>query len=49
MSQNVYDFETKRPLEKLIAEIGLDECRRFGFIFEDERAVRALSTISSIN
>jgi hypothetical protein len=45
MSDNVFDIETLRPLEALIRELGgLDECRRLGFVFEDENKIISLSS-----
>jgi len=44
MSDNVFDMGTVRPLEALIRELGgLDECRRLGFVFEDEDGIMSLS------
>jgi hypothetical protein len=44
MSDNVFDIGTHRPLETLIKELGgLDECRRLGFVFEDENRIMSLS------
>jgi hypothetical protein len=44
MSDNVFDMTTLRPLEALIGELGgLDECRRLGFVFEDENKIMSLS------
>jgi hypothetical protein len=44
MSDNVFDMGTLRPLEALIRELGgLDECRRLGFVFEDEDGIMSLS------
>jgi hypothetical protein len=44
MSDNVFDMGTLRPLEALIRELGgLDECRRLGFVFEDENKIMSLS------
>ncbi|MDE3016309.1 MAG: hypothetical protein KGI29_05225 [Pseudomonadota bacterium] len=44
MSNNVFDIETHRPLEALIQELGgLDECKRLGFVFEDENRIMSLS------
>ena len=44
MSDNVFDIETLRPLEALIKELGgLDECKRLGFVFEDENGIMSLS------
>jgi hypothetical protein len=45
MSDNVFDIGSHRPLETLIKELGsLDECRRIGFVFEDENKIMSLST-----
>jgi hypothetical protein len=45
MSDNVFDIATHRPLDALIKELGgLDECRRLGFVFEDENKIMSLST-----
>jgi hypothetical protein len=45
MSDNVFDIGSHRPLETLIKELGsLDECRRLGFVFEDENKIMSLST-----
>jgi hypothetical protein len=45
MSDNVFDIGTLRPLEALIKELGgLDECKRLGFVFEDEQNIMSLST-----
>ena len=44
MSDNVFDIGTHRPLDTLIRELGgLDECRRLGFVFEDENKIMSLS------
>ena len=44
MPDNVFDMATVRPLEALIRELGgLDECRRLGFVFEDENSIMSLS------
>ena len=44
MSDNVFDMGTLRPLDALIRELGgLDECRRLGFVFEDENKIMSLS------
>jgi hypothetical protein len=44
MPNNVFDFETLRPLDALVKLIGsLDACKRLGFVFEDERKVMSLS------
>jgi hypothetical protein len=45
MSDNVFDIGTLRPLEALIRHLGgLDECKRLGFVFEDENEIMSLST-----
>ena len=45
MSDNVFDIGTLRPLEALIRELGgLDECKRLGFVCEDENKIMSLST-----
>lgn len=45
MSGNIFDIETLRPLDALIRELGgLDECKRLGFVFEDENKIMSLST-----
>lgn len=38
------DFESIRQIEALRKRLGDNECRRLGFIFDDERGVTALST-----
>jgi hypothetical protein len=44
MSDNVFDIGTHRPLEALLRELGgLHECRRLGFVFEDENKIMSLS------
>lgn len=44
MSDNVFDIQHNRPLEALIKELGsLDECKRLGFVYEDENKVMSLS------
>ena len=46
MSGNVFDMATLRPLEALIRELGgLDECKRLGFVFEDENKIMSLSQV----
>lgn len=41
---NAYDFETMPQIEMLEKEFGgLPECKRLGFIFEDEKGVMSLS------
>ena len=45
MAGNVFDIGTLRPLEALIKELGgLDECKRLGFVYEDEHEIMSLST-----
>jgi hypothetical protein len=45
MTDNVFDMATLRPLDALIKELGgLDECRRLGFVFEDQNNIMSLST-----
>jgi hypothetical protein len=44
MSDNVFDIGTLRPLEALIRHLGgLDECKRLGFVCEDENKIMSLS------
>jgi hypothetical protein len=44
MSDNVFHIGTLRPLEAAIRELGgLDECKRLGFVFEDENKIMSLS------
>jgi hypothetical protein len=44
MSDNVFDIGTHRPLDTLIRELGeLEECRRLGFVFEEENRIMSLS------
>jgi hypothetical protein len=44
MSDNVFDIGTLHPLDALIKELGgLGECKRLGFVFEDERKIMSLS------
>jgi hypothetical protein len=44
MSDNVFDIGSHRPLESLIKELcSLKECRRLGFVFEDESKIMSLS------
>jgi hypothetical protein len=44
MSDNVFDIETLRPLEALTKELGgLEECKRLGFVFEDENKIMSVS------
>jgi hypothetical protein len=44
MSENTFDIESVRQIEALTQELGgLTECKRLGFIFEDEQGVMSLS------
>ena len=38
------DFENMRQIQSLRTRLGDEECRRLGFIFDDERGVTVLST-----
>lgn len=41
---NTYDIESVRQIEALVKDLGsLAECKRLGFIFEDEQGVMSLS------
>lgn len=43
---NTYDFETMRQIEVLEKALGgLRECKRLGFVIEDERRILALSPV----
>jgi hypothetical protein len=45
MSDNVFDIQTHRTVEALTRELGsLDECRRLGFVCEDENQIISLTT-----
>jgi hypothetical protein len=45
MSGNTFDIESVRQIEALADSLGgIAECRRLGFIFEDDRGVMSLST-----
>ena len=45
MTGNTFDFETMRQLESLSKELGgLDECKRLGFVYEDENRIMSLSS-----
>ncbi len=39
MGSKIVDFEDMHQIEALRARLGDAECRRLGFIFEDERSV----------
>lgn len=44
MDSNTYDFETMRQIEILTKELGtISECKRLGFVFEDDRSIIRLS------
>jgi hypothetical protein len=44
MSDNTFDIETVRQLEALSKSLGgLTECKRLGFVYEDEKGVLSLS------
>ena len=44
MSDNTFDIDSVRQIEKLKKSLGgLAECKRLGFIFEDEGGVMSLS------
>jgi len=44
MANGVIDFHNMQQIEKLRAQLGDAECRRLGFIFDDEKGITALST-----
>ena len=43
MTDNVFDIGSHRTVETLIRELGLDDCRRLGFVIKDENGVMSLS------
>lgn len=44
MSDNTYDIDSVRQIELLKQSLGgLAECKRLGFVFEDEQGVMSLS------
>jgi hypothetical protein len=44
MSQNTFDINSVRQIEALKQAVGsLDECKRLGFIFEDQQGIMSLS------
>jgi hypothetical protein len=44
MSENTFDIESVRQIEALSKSLGgLTECKRLGFIYEDEQVVMSLS------
>jgi hypothetical protein len=44
MPNNVFEIDTLRPLNKLVSLLGsLEECKRLGFVFEDEHKIMSLS------
>ena len=41
----IFDIETVQQIETLSKSLGgIDECKRLGFIFEDEQGILSLST-----
>ncbi len=44
MSQNTFEIETVRQVNLLIKELGLAECKRLGFIYENSQGIMSLST-----
>lgn len=45
MSENTFDIQTIRQLEALSKSLGgLTECRRLGFVHEDDKGVLSLSS-----
>jgi len=45
MSQNTFEIGSVRQLEALIKELGgVAECKRLGFVYEDEQGIMSLST-----
>jgi hypothetical protein len=48
MSDNVFEIGPHRTLEALIKELGgLDECKRLGFVFQDENKIMSLSSAAA--
>lgn len=43
MANSVIDFQNMQQIEKLRAQLGDRECRRLGFIVDDEKGVTALT------
>jgi hypothetical protein len=44
MSQNTFEIETLRQVEILSQSLGgLAECKRLGFVYEDDKGVMSLS------
>jgi hypothetical protein len=44
MAQNAFDIDSVRQLGVLIKELGLEECKRLDFVYEDKQGVMSLST-----
>jgi hypothetical protein len=45
VSENTFDIETIRQLETLTKSLGgLPECKRLGFVYEDDKGVLSLSS-----
>lgn len=44
MAASTVDFQNMHQIEALRTRLGDAECRRLGFIFDDERGVTVLST-----
>lgn len=44
MANGVIDFQNMQQIEKLRGLLGDKECRRLGFLFDDERGITALTT-----
>lgn len=45
MSDNTFEIDSLRQIEALAESLGgVAECRRLGFVFQDERGVMSLST-----
>ncbi|OYW81709.1 MAG: hypothetical protein B7Z26_04660 [Asticcacaulis sp. 32-58-5] len=44
MATNVVDFHNMQPIERLCKTLGDDECRRLGFLLDDEHGITVLST-----
>ena len=45
MSQNAFDIDSVRQLGVLIRELGLEECKRLHFVYEDKQGVMSLSPV----
>jgi hypothetical protein len=44
MANGVIDFQNMQQIEKLRGALGDEECRRLGFLFDDDRGITTLST-----